>query len=66
MITVDKNPAETIVIQELKEEKHMPESIESIKFKYLNNIVEQGHQFIKKAISLYVRIKVVLLQSFWS
>jgi len=48
MITVDKNPAYPIVIQELKEEKQVPEGIQLRQVKYLNNIVEQDRRFIKK------------------
>ncbi|AZV43310.1 transposase [Peribacillus asahii] len=36
-----------ITIQELKEEKQMPEGIQLRQVKYLNNIVEQDHRFIK-------------------
>ncbi|MEK0224088.1 IS6 family transposase [Bacillus proteolyticus] len=50
VITVDKNPAYPIAIQELKEEKQMPEGIQLRQVKYLNNIVEQDHRFIKKRI----------------
>ncbi|PFX36760.1 IS6 family transposase, partial [Bacillus pseudomycoides] len=50
VITVDKNPAYPVAIQELKEEKHMPEGIQIRQVKYLNNIVEQDHRFIKKRI----------------
>ncbi|MFE7084102.1 IS6 family transposase, partial [Priestia megaterium] len=49
-ITVDKNPAYPIAIQELKEEKKMPEGIQIRQIKYLNNIVEQDHRFIKKRL----------------
>ncbi|ALZ64619.1 hypothetical protein FORC13_p134 (plasmid) [Bacillus cereus] len=48
MITVDKNPAYPVAIQTLKEEKHMPVGIQLRQVRYLNNIVEQGHRFIKK------------------
>ncbi|MDC2867940.1 IS6 family transposase [Bacillus sp. BP-3] len=50
VITVDKNPAYPIEIQELKEEKRMPEGIQIRQVKYLNNIVEQDHRFIKKRV----------------
>ncbi|MEH7038580.1 DDE-type integrase/transposase/recombinase, partial [Bacillus pseudomycoides] len=49
-ITVDKNPAYPVAIQELKEEKRMPEGIQIRQVKYLNNIVEQDHRFIKKRV----------------
>ncbi|MGG2091544.1 IS6 family transposase [Bacillus sp. S13(2024)] len=46
VITVDKNPA----IQQLKDEREMPEGIQMRQVKYLNNIVEQDHHFIKKRV----------------
>jgi len=50
VITVDKNPAYPVATEELKEEKKMPEGIQIRQVKYLNNIVEQDHRFIKKRI----------------
>ncbi|MBJ8031642.1 IS6 family transposase [Bacillus cereus group sp. N21] len=50
VITVDKNPAYPVAIQALKEAKNMPEGIKLRKVRYLNNIVEQGHGFIKKRV----------------
>ncbi|MCM3654166.1 IS6 family transposase [Metabacillus litoralis] len=50
VITVDKNPAYPVAIQELKEEKSMPEGIQLRQVRYLNNIVEQDHRFIKKRV----------------
>ncbi|MCR8860696.1 MULTISPECIES: IS6 family transposase [Bacillus] len=50
VITVDKNPAYAVAIQELKEEKRIPEGIQLRQVKYLNNIVEQDHRFIKKRV----------------
>ncbi len=50
VITVDKNSAYPVVIQELKEEKHMPEGIQIRQVRYLNNIVEQNYHFIKKRV----------------
>ncbi|PGP61625.1 IS6 family transposase, partial [Bacillus cereus] len=43
-------PAYPVAIQELKEEKHMPEGIQLRQAKYFNNIVEQDHRFIKKRV----------------
>ncbi|PHF05374.1 DDE-type integrase/transposase/recombinase, partial [Bacillus wiedmannii] len=45
-----KNPAYPIAIQELKEEKHIPEGIQLRQVRYLNDIVEQDHRFIKKRV----------------
>ncbi|MBU4642336.1 IS6 family transposase [Bacillus toyonensis] len=50
VITVDKNLAYPVAIQGLKEEKRMPEGIQIRQVKYLNNIVEQDHRFIKKRV----------------
>lgn len=50
VITVDKNRAYPIAIEELKNEKEMPLGIQIRQVKYLNNIVEQDHRFIKKRV----------------
>ncbi len=50
VITVDKNPAYPVSIQQLKNEKKMPEGIQIRQVKYLNNIVEQDHRFIKRRV----------------
>jgi len=39
-----------VAIEELKKEKKMPVGIQIRKVKYLNNIVEQDHRFIKKRV----------------
>lgn len=50
LLTVDKNPAYPVAMQELKEEGHMPEGIQLRQVKYLNNILKQEHRFIKKRV----------------
>ncbi|EJR92889.1 hypothetical protein IKG_05618 [Bacillus cereus VD200] len=50
MITVDKNSAYPVGMQELKEENHMPEGIQLRQVRYLNNILKQDHRFIKKRV----------------
>ncbi len=50
VITVDKNPAYPIAISGLKKEKKMPLGIQIRQIKYLNNIVEQDHRFMKRRI----------------
>ncbi|WP_142274290.1 DDE-type integrase/transposase/recombinase, partial [Bacillus mycoides] len=57
VITVDKNPAYPIAIEQLKKEKRkkkkeksIPDGMQLRQQKYLNNIVEQDHRFIKKRI----------------
>lgn len=56
-ITVDKNPAYPVAIQALKEEKHMPKGIQLREIRYLNNIVEQDHRFIKKRVRSMLGLK---------
>jgi transposase-like protein len=50
VITLDKNPAYPVAIEELKEEEQVPKDIRIRQIKYLNNIVEQDHRFIKKRV----------------
>ncbi|MGH1049394.1 MULTISPECIES: IS6 family transposase [Bacillus] len=57
VITVDKNPAYPIAFEELKKEKKMPVGIQIRQVKYLNNIVEQDHRFIKKRVRSMLGLK---------
>ncbi len=57
VITVDKNPAYPIAIEELKKKKKMPVGIQIRQIKYLNNIVEQDHRFIKKRVRSMLGLK---------
>ena len=57
VITVDKNPAYPITIEKLKEEKKIPPGIQIRQIKYLNNIVEQDHRFIKKRVRSMLEFK---------
>jgi len=57
VITVDKNPAYPVVIQELQEEKSMPSGTQIRQQKYLNNIIEQDHRFIKKRVRSMLGLK---------
>ncbi|OUB33086.1 IS6 family transposase [Bacillus thuringiensis serovar yunnanensis] len=57
VITVDKNPAYPIAIEELKKEKKMSVDIQIRQVKYLNNIVEQDHRFIKKRVRSMLGLK---------
>ena len=50
VINVDKNAAYPNAFKELKEEGDIPESCELRQVKYLNNIVEQDHRFIKRRV----------------
>ena len=51
MITVDKNAAYPPAIDGLKADESLPETTETRQVKYLNNIVEQDHRFIKRLIN---------------
>jgi transposase, IS6 family len=57
VITVDKNPAYPMAIEELKKEKKMHVGIQIRQVKYLNNIVEQDHRFIKKRVRSMLGLK---------
>jgi transposase, IS6 family len=48
VINVDKNAAYPKAFNELKAQGHIPESCELRPIKYLNNLIEQDHRFIKR------------------
>ncbi|WP_141556854.1 IS6 family transposase, partial [Bacillus toyonensis] len=50
LITADGDKAYPLAIRELKEEKCIPHGMPLRVKKYLNNIIEQDHRFIKKRI----------------
>jgi IS6 family transposase len=50
VITVDKNAADPKAVKELKEEGSLPTSCALRPCKYLNNVVEQDHRFIKRLV----------------
>src|SRR6266487_4158731 len=52
VITVDKNAAYPKAFTELKAEEIMPASCELRQSKYLNNLVEQDHRFMKRLVKL--------------
>ena len=52
VITVDKNAAYPKAFKELKAEGFIPDSCELRQSKYLNNLVEQDHRFIKRLVKL--------------
>ena len=58
--TVDKHPIHPMVIEELKKGKKMPVGIQIRQIKYLNNIVEQNHRFIKKRVCSILGLKPFL------
>jgi transposase, IS6 family len=57
VITVDKNKAYPITVEELKNEKKIPVGIQLKQVKYLNNILEQDYRFIKKRLRSMLRLK---------
>ena len=56
-IIVDKNLAYPIAIEELKKKKSIPDGMQLIQQKDLNNIVEQDHRFIKKRVCSILGLK---------
>jgi IS6 family transposase len=48
VITLDKNPSYPAAIENLKKNKELPQKTVMRQAKYLNNIIEQDHRFIKK------------------
>jgi transposase, IS6 family len=50
VINVDKNAAYPKAIAELKASGILPESVELRQVKYLNNLIEQDHRFIKRLV----------------
>jgi transposase-like protein len=49
-ISVDKNAAYPEAVTSSQEEKVLPQDCSLRRVKYLNNIIEQGHRFIKKKV----------------
>ncbi|MBP1963054.1 transposase-like protein [Paenibacillus aceris] len=52
VITVDKNPSYPAAIDQLKDEKDLSKETIIRQTKYLNNIIEQDHRFIKKITAM--------------
>ena len=50
VINVDKNAAYPKAMAELKAAGILPESVELRQVKYLNNLIEQDHRFIKRLV----------------
>lgn len=57
VITVDKNPAYPPALEQLKDEKELSKETLIRQIKYLNNIVEQDHRFIKKITNAMMGFK---------
>jgi transposase-like protein len=51
VINVDKNPAYPKAIKKLKKKRTLPANCELRPVKYLNNMIEQDHRFIKRRVS---------------
>jgi len=51
-MTVDKNAAYPKAFKELKAEGIMPDPCELRLRKYLNNLIEQDHRFLKRLVKL--------------
>ena len=49
-ITVDKNPAYPPAVNELKNDRILPQNVSLRQIKYLNNIVESDHRSIKRIV----------------
>jgi transposase, IS6 family len=49
-ITVDKNPGYPSAVNELKNDRILPQNVSLRQIKYLNNIVEQDHRSIKRIV----------------
>jgi len=52
VITGDKNAAYPKAFKELKAERILPDPCELRQNKYLNNLIEQDHRFIKRLVKL--------------
>jgi len=52
VITVDKNAVYPKAFKELRVERIMPDHCELRQSKYLNNLIEQDHRFIKRLVKL--------------
>ena len=60
VINTDKNAAYPIAINQLKQEKSLQQTTALRRDKYLNNIIEQDHRFIKKQIKPMLNFKSFL------
>lgn len=52
VINVDKNLAYPPALKKLKEAELLPTATELRQVKYLNNLIEQDHRFIKRRVNL--------------
>src|SRR3954447_21156818 len=59
VINVDKNPAYPAAVRALKAEGTLPRRVRLRQCRYLNNVVEQDHRFVKKRVWLAKRVRLV-------
>ena len=52
VLNVDKNPAYPAAVRALKAEGRLPRRVRLRQCRYLNNVVEQDHRFVKKRVWL--------------
>jgi IS6 family transposase len=52
VINVDRNPAYPKAVDEIKAEGQLPEGCKLRPVKYLNNLIEQDHRFIKRLVKV--------------
>ena len=52
VLNVDKNPAYPAAVRDLKAEGTVPPRVRLRQCRYLNNVVEQDHRFVKKRVRL--------------
>ncbi|MET3295137.1 UNVERIFIED_ORG: IS6 family transposase [Bacillus proteolyticus] len=57
VITVDKNPAYPKVLKQSQKSGNLSSGIQLRQIKYLNNMVEQDHRFIKKRVRYMLRFQ---------
>ncbi|MEB9972490.1 DDE-type integrase/transposase/recombinase [Bacillus cereus] len=50
VFTVDKNPFYPKAVKQSQKEGNLPVEIQLQQIKYLNNMIEQNHRFIKKRV----------------
>jgi transposase, IS6 family len=50
VINVDQNPAYSKAVEELKAAGKLPQGCQLRPVKYLNNVIEQDHRFIKRLV----------------
>jgi transposase, IS6 family len=51
VITVDQNPAYPLAFEAIEQERLLPEACLLRRCKYLNNVIEQDHRFVKRRVN---------------